>query len=193
MEKGMLSDPFCCVCGKVGSYPGGICPDCQSVDETVFPFEKRKEGKSLRKCKRCERVLFKKRWGPENEKTLQTKKRATVVCTDCYKESMGYYQAILKLPKETSKERTDLVSRAILSTLSGEEKRSKRTAVTKVNIEKKEFYFTHLSTVRAVVRKLKSLAQIQVRKDAHLFGYDASAGKGKFKVSVLVRFLDEEK
>lgn len=190
---GELLSKFCPVCGRAGDYPENVCPDCLESDETALPFEKEKERKTILKCKSCGRVKTKKRWGAVSKTIEEGNYRfKKALCPDCYKEGMNYYQAILRVPDATLPEKRETVRRAIETTLSLEEKRSKRTAITKVDEKKAEYYFTHLSTVRAIVRLLQKTEKIEVREDAHLFGYDAAAGKGKYKVSVLVRFKEPE-
>ncbi|MFH0961652.1 MAG: NMD3-related protein [archaeon] len=187
-----LTNPFCSVCGNAGTFPGNICPECREKDSTPLPFHKEKEEKIVRFCKSCKRVKLKKRWALVNRENLPTHYKFTKsLCPDCYKESREYYSTILRFQEEGfSPEREKLINRTVASVLEEENGRGKKTALTKVDGGGRDFYFTHISTARLAAKKLAKAARVQVRADAHLFGYDASAGKGKFKVSILVKFLE---
>jgi NMD protein affecting ribosome stability and mRNA decay len=184
-----MRGPFCAVCGKDGEFPNNVCPECAALDETKSSLVREKEPKVRLKCKSCKRVLIKKRWiAIDKFEKFPGGIIKKALCPDCYKESVEHYTTILKFQGLTP-DRESLVRRTIDNVLEEERSREKRTAMTKIDEKAHHFYFTHLATARAIVKRLAHSEKIQSREDESLIGFDHAAGKGKYRVSVLVRFL----
>jgi NMD protein affecting ribosome stability and mRNA decay len=182
----MVGNPFCCVCGKAGAFPENLCPDCRVKD--LLLNEPQLE-KLVPRCKSCKRIFLRGGWRAVPEDKVPRFRNAK--CPDCHKKDSHHYTTILQLSGLTPK-RKEAIESLIKRILSEENSRGKVTALTRTKPDKNEYYFTHVSTVRMIVRRLAKAEPIQVREDSSLIGYDHAAGHGNYKRSVLVKFLKDE-
>ncbi len=182
----MPGEPFCCICGKTGIFQENICPECREAElSEELPKEK---GDRVLRCRWCKRIFRRGGWRkvPEN-KTFEYK---NAKCPDCHKKDSHHFTTVLKfVVEELTPERKALVEEMARKVIAEENSRGKVTALTRRNPDKAEYYFTHVSTARSIVRRLARGQPVQTREDSKLIGYEHSEGHGKYKRSILVKFL----
>ena len=180
-QKPVKRTRFCCVCGREGTFPGNLCPECTPV-EVVEPASSTRVVKRemARLCPECGRVQF----DPmepfvEAELPKVYKKR---YCEDCGRMRSNRITAIVQVrsPRPLTDDQVERVAQC-LSSVPWTRYRAKEVA------GGVDFNFLEHSDATNAGRRITMRLGGLMTSTRTLVTQDRQTGKGLYQVTVLVR------
>lgn len=183
-QKPVKRTRFCCVCGREGTFPGNLCPECTPV-ESVGPAPSTGVVKHemARLCPECGRVQFHSE-EPfiEAEWPKVYKKR---YCEDCGRMRSNRITAIVQVrsPRPLTDDQVEHVAQS-LSSVQWTRYRAKEVA------GGVDFYFLEHSDATNAGRRITMRLGGLMTSTRTLVTQDRQTGKGLYQITVLVRLPD---